>query len=238
MNDEPPLGQDVPISNKLHFVRKLYDFLISKFDCFFSIDSSNVVDFELSLRAVYQRTCSYVAGFALLMDNKLCLYAAPLIRQQIDNMLYLTAASLVDDPDTLVIQLKEGTELKKIRTSTSLPDNFKNKLLLDRLIIDYSKHGGLDLSRNYDIASKYIHFSYKHIEAVAIKNDAEILQLGHSCADMVYTDNDTKDMIDAFIETTENVIYIFDYCLQSYRLGRNRPWQLLNDDEDTHIQLG
>jgi len=230
MNSEAVFGQNVPISDKLDSITR-FSVGLSMFRQDLDSSSNNPnIAFEESLLTVLLRAISLSTGFRLLIEERLCQCAASLVRQQLDNALYLTATLMVDDPNKLAKQLKEKVELRDIHSSNHVFLNeLAGKKLKTKNLLKYASHRDPELSDNFKLASNFIHYSYIHLHTVSFEN---INLLEESvCGDMISSEAELASMIDAFIDYMLYIYDWFDDYTTLYRFAKDKPWALITRTE-------
>ena len=87
------------------------------------VDKGNVYPVDLRVNAVLHRSTNLVRGFALLIEQRNFICAAPLLRLQIDNCLRLLCAlSRACDAAAMVKEVKRGSSLWLKTKSSDLAD--------------------------------------------------------------------------------------------------------------------
>ena len=126
-------------------------------------DGGKLFTLDLMFVAAIHRAIMVSRGFREMIENVNLSCAFPLVRMQIDTMLRLFAATLVDDKDELFMQFLKGVHISKIkdRSGHRMSDSYLLKQLID------NSPEFAPLKTVYDRTSGFIHFSDAHIFAAS-----------------------------------------------------------------------
>lgn len=120
----------------------------------------------LFLVSILRRAVDLNNAFNTLTDSGNYIAAAPLIRLQLDNMLYCYARTIVANDNDFLVGFMNGSNWKEII------DKDGNKLSDDYLLDLISKRFGTDeFKRVYKESSKFIHLSTFHINITAFNEE-------------------------------------------------------------------
>jgi len=161
----------------------------------------HIYEMDLLITAVLNRSLSNVRGFCRLLRQLNFLCAAIVLRSQIDNLLRLSAAWLVQDPKEFVLKVLEGTPIRKLadRGGKKMTDVFLCKTL-SRV------HPWIE--RVYREASGYVHLSEKHILYTHRPTGQFEMETSLGEPDAFVTDTLRLEAIAAFDAATD---LLFDY---------------------------
>ena len=141
------------------------DFLLE----YLNIDKGEdlMADFAL-LISILRRAVDLNNAFITLTDCSNYIAAAPLLRLQLDNMLYSYARTIAANDNDFLVGFMDGSNWKDIE------DMNGNKLSDDYLLDLISKKFDTDeFKRVYKESSKFIHLSTSHIYMTTFKNENE-----------------------------------------------------------------
>jgi hypothetical protein len=102
------------------------------------------------------RSLNLMHGFCDLIAAKNFIAAAPLIRLQLDNVLRLSAAWIVDDPMDFACKVVTGTPIKNLHDK-------ENKKMTDHYLLQKVAVDEPWIANVYKHTSGYIHLSDKHV---------------------------------------------------------------------------
>lgn len=118
------------------------------------------------LISILRRAVDLNNAFNTLADSGNYIAAAPLLRLQLDNMLYCYARTIAANDNDFLVGFMNGSNWKEII------DKDGNKLSDDYLLDLISKRFGTDeFKRVYKESSKFIHLSTSHIHMTAFNKD-------------------------------------------------------------------
>lgn len=145
------------------------------------------------LISILRRAVDLNNAFITLTDSGNYIAAAPLLRLQLDNMLYCYARTIAANDNDFLVGFMDGSNWKEII------DKDGNKLSDDYLLDLISKRFGTDeFKRVYKESSKFIHLSTSHIHMTTFKEEDKyqfrLPNYGHN--------NDLKD-----------IMLVLNYCL-------------------------
>lgn len=145
------------------------------------------------LISILHRAVDLNNAFITLTDSGNYIAAAPLLRLQLDNMLYCYARTIAANDNDFLVGFMDGSNWKEII------DKDGNKLSDDYLLDLISKRFGTDeFKRVYKESSKFIHLSTSHIHMTTFKEENKyqfrLPNYGHN-----------KDL--------KNIMLVLNYCL-------------------------
>lgn len=149
--------------------------------------------------AVHKRSISIINGFCDLLTNNNFICAAPLIRLQIDNLIRLFAATLVENPHTFTNEVISGKHIRNIK------DRNGNKMTDFYLVNLISKEHEW-IENVYKETSGFIHLSDKHIFSSISKVKKEkdlLLQFKVGKESEKINDEPILEAIEAMLRATE-----------------------------------
>lgn len=121
-------------------------------------DQGNIYPMDLFALGIIKRSLMLVNGFCTLVKKNNFTSAAPLVRLQLDNLLQIFAAFVVENPHDFAMEKLKGKQ------TNNLKDKDGNKLTDGYLAELLSKEEETSwVKQLYKEASKFIHFSDKHI---------------------------------------------------------------------------
>ncbi len=130
--------------------------------------------------------------------------AAPLIRLQLDNLLRLSAGTLVHDPHKFAMDILEGTPVKKQK-------DISNNFMTDSYLLEILSKKYSWIKDVYNGTSGYIHLSEKHIINSMCAGDKKgALNFKITDSDAFVTEDDYLLAVDSFRKSTEA---LFEYAL-------------------------
>lgn len=150
--------------------------------------------------AALNRSASLIKGVNLLVGHNNLICATPLLRLQLDNLLRLHAAQLVDDPHDFATEVMKGTKVTdmKDRTNHRMTDSY----LVKRLSADDPR-----LQRVYEHTSGYVHFSNQHIyAALRLKGNEGRFEMKLDGTDSFDSEHPYLEMMAAFAEITSRLL--------------------------------
>jgi len=178
----------------------------------------SVYPVDLLAFAVIHRSINLVKGFAILVENRNFISAAPLLRLQIDNCLRFYAVYLVPDPHKFATDILKGARIAKMKDKTGAC--MTDRYLASRLTEHHSW-----ITQVYDRTSGYIHLSEAHIfntfaqpTAENSKEKSQTISVGPG--DNFVDDRFYEEAVEAFIEAT-NVL--FKYLVGWLHTKENPP---------------
>lgn len=137
----------------------------------FEANEKNIYPLDFFLLGIIKRSISLMSGFLLLMKNDNYLSATPLVRLHIDNLLQIYAMFIVKDPHDIATNIMRGK--KRIREyydkdGKKMSDNY----LAKKFFSNKKNEEFIGLENVYNEASKFIHFSEKHIFSIISSIDS------------------------------------------------------------------
>lgn len=159
-----------------------------------------VYPMDFLVTAVLNRSMCLISGFAMLIEHRNLVAAAPLLRMQLDNGMRLSAAWQVSDPHQLAMRVLAGDSIRTMadRSGKKMTDQY----LADALATEYPW-----IPSVYEHTSGYVHLSDKHIfNAIQSKSDDRAVTIKISDQDSFAVDDPYLEAIGAFIECTKLVL--------------------------------
>lgn len=132
-------------------------------------EAQGIFMLDLLASAVMNRSLNLLLGFCSLIEARNFVAAAPLLRLQLDNVLRLSAAWLVDAPHDFAWQVIRGTQVRNMsdRDGQKMHDGY----LVQKLAVENPW-----VPEVYKQTSGYIHLSEKHVfNAVSPEEDLRFL---------------------------------------------------------------
>jgi len=178
------------------------------------VDNGALYPFDILTLATLNRSLSLCSGFRKMIYAKNFICAAPLIRLQLDSVLRMYAASIVNDPHSLSNNIFQGISVRdqKDKTGKKMTDAY----LVEGLSKDYEW-----IESVYKQTSGYIHLSINHI-ANACKNynkETRSIEYVVSNNQDFLPQSAFVEAINAFIKCTET---LFVY-LEGWVFSKNNP---------------
>lgn len=125
--------------------------------------NSNLYSPDLFFVGVINRFVMLSKGIRMHIEQRNFVCAAPLVRCLLDSLLRLYAVSLVDDKDSLLLQIIEGG--RSINRTKDRDGEFMNDKYLVRKLAGLTQKP--ELVALYNDTSGFVHFSEKHLFASA-----------------------------------------------------------------------
>jgi len=160
---------------------------------------------DLLALAALNRSANLVPGFALLIEARNFIAAAPLLRLQIDNCLRFYGVYIVGKPHAFASAVLKGEQIRKMKDS-------KGNLMTDRYLIQCVAKDFPWITNVYEKTSGYIHLSETHIASVFIgtpkeKLDKGICEIAIGPGDK-FTDSALyEEAVEAFIAATKAMFH-------------------------------
>ncbi len=153
--------------------------------------------------AVLNRSLCLVSAFAMLIEARNLIAAAPLIRLQLDNALRFFASTLVDQPHEFAMKVLGGARIDRIK------DKSGNRLTDKHLVTTLGVHEAW-IESVYEQTSGFVHLSEKHIfNAVKIKDKKERdILMKISDRDEFAPETAYQEALDVFTRVTELVLNV------------------------------
>lgn len=167
---------------------------------------------DLLFLAALNRSRSYTGAFLDLMRKENYLAAAPMIRQQVDSILRLSASRLVTNPHEFAVKVLAGEPIRKMK------DLHGNKMT-DAYLLRTFKNENPWIEGVYNAGSGFIHLSEKHIFGVFTgANDDGTINMCISETQKFIPESNRVEAVEAFYQS---VIRIFELCDQLTRTKSN-----------------
>ena len=158
---------------------------------------------DLLFLAALNRSRSYTGAFLDLMKKENYLAAAPMIRQQVDSILRLSASRLVNNPHEFAQRVLAGEPIRKMK------DVHGNKMT-DAYLLSTFKHENPWIEGVYSAGSGFIHLSEKHIFGILTDiNDDGVLNICISEKQSFVPEANRVEAVEAFYQS---VVSIFELC--------------------------
>lgn len=208
------------LKDRLAFLRTGKDHQFELLKRLFEGDSENLFYVDLVAIGALQRSAALIDGFALLVEHKNALAAAPLLRLQLDSAMRFNACWLVPDSSEVAKALLCDKPLKNLKglDGNPLTDAYLRKALAER-------YPWID--ELYRKGSGFIHMSVSHLTAAITAIDRDdgrfhmLIGPGRE-----WRDDEMLDAVNAFIDVT-NIIY--ELCIE-YRETRKSRRAPLNEN--------
>lgn len=163
----------------------------------------NFYPLDLLFLAALNRSRSYTGAFIDLIRKENYLAAVPMIRQQVDSILRLSAARLVKNPQDFAQRILAGEPIRKIK------DVHGNKMT-DAYLLSTFKHENPWIEGVYSAGSGFIHLSEKHMFGVLAEiNDDGVLNICISETQGFVPEANRVEAVEAFYQS---VMSIFELC--------------------------
>ncbi|NMY42523.1 hypothetical protein HBN76_14470 [Pseudomonas sp. WS 5013] len=173
---------------------------------------------DLLFLAAINRSRSYTGAFLELMKKENYLAAAPMIRQQVDSILRLSASRLVKNPHEFAQRVLAGEAIRKIK------DMHGNKMT-DAYLLTTFKHENPWIEGVYSAGSGFIHLSEKHIFGILTDiNDDGVFNICISEKQSFIPEGNRIEAVEAFYQS---VMSIFELC-DGWIFTKNNP-QLISE---------
>lgn len=173
---------------------------------------------DLLFLAAINRSRSYTGAFLELMKKENYLAAVPMIRQQVDSILRLSASRLVKNPHEFAQRVLAGEAIRKIK------DMHGNKMT-DAYLLTTFKHENPWIEGVYSAGSGFIHLSEKHIFGILTDiNDDGVFNICISETQSFVPEGNRIEAVEAFYQS---VMSIFELC-DSWIFTKNNP-QLISE---------
>lgn len=152
---------------------------------------------------VVKRSVDLVDGFILTIDNWNFISAAPIIRMQLDTLLRFIYISKISpkEAEQLINHIMDGKHLNHLKDS-------KGKKLNDALLREYAEKYFPRVNDVYIQASKFIHFSERHMfgSIYDINNEKRIAKFAIHKGSYNVQKQDVIEYYDVFITITDAII--------------------------------
>ncbi len=169
----------------------------------FEPEKVSIYAVDFVILGVLSRTFTLIDGFILQTENNNYLCAAPLVRLQLDTLfrLHILQKSSPEKREELSKAIIKGEQLNKIRGDD-------NKPLTDGYLKTSLSNEIPWVSNIYDVGSKYIHFSLRHIFNNISNLDSEERTINISLGDSTYgiSTVDKNEMIDCMTRITQLIL--------------------------------
>lgn len=173
---------------------------------------------DLLFLAAINRSRSYTGAFLELMKKENYLAAVPMIRQQVDSILRLSASRLVKNPHKFAQRVLAGEAIRKIK------DMHGNKMT-DAYLLTTFKHENPWIEGVYSAGSGFIHLSEKHIFGILTDiNDDGVFNICISETQSFIPEGNRIEAVEAFYQS---VMSIFELC-DGWIFTKNNP-QLISE---------
>lgn len=168
---------------------------------------------DLLFLAALNRSRSYTGAFLELMRKENYLAAAPMIRQQVDSILRLSASRLVKKPHEFAQRILAGEPIRKMK------DMHGNKMT-DAYLLRTFKHENPWIDGVYSAGSGFIHLSEKHIFGIlADISDDGVLNICISEKQSFVPEANRVEAVEAFYQS---IMSIFELC-DGWIFTKNNP---------------
>jgi hypothetical protein len=184
----------------------------------FQADGDALLGFDLMFWGALQRSIALTHGFCAMVDQRNVLCAAPIIRLQVDTVLRLSAAFLVDDTNALLAHMLEDKPLSKFKDR-------KGQQLTDKYLYEQASKHFPWVPEVYRTASGFIHLSGNHIFATKHKANeaARTVTFSMSPSGPTWTDEMVEDAVIAFTEATKALLAVcYAWAEQKAASGKRR----------------
>ena len=173
---------------------------------------------DLLFLAAINRSRSYTGAFLELMKKENYLAAVPMIRQQVDSILRLSASRLVKNPHEFAQRILAGEAIRKIK------DMHGNKMT-DAYLLTTFKHENPWIEGVYSAGSGFIHLSEKHIFGILTDiSDDGVFNICISETQSFIPEGNRIEAVEAFYQS---VMSIFELC-DGWIFTKNNP-QLISE---------
>jgi hypothetical protein len=166
--------------------------------------SGKVYPLDLYLDGIYNRALSLIYATLTLLDSKNYMAAASIVRLHLDNFLRLNAAWLVEKPHDFVMEVMDGTPIKRIKDRNE-------KKMLDGYLVDEASKTYPWIKEVYEKACGFVHFSSTHIfsnQKIANVEERTIdTYIGKSDWDNV-TDKSRIEVLAVMIEISDCILQL------------------------------
>jgi len=153
--------------------------------------------FDLLIMACLNRSLQLLVGFCTLLDARNFLAAAPLLRLQLDTVLRLYAASLVNEVDDIAMEIMRGKAVKDLKDRTG-------KQMTDGYLVGQLKVVQPWVEQVYKHTSGYVHLSDKHMfNAMGPAAEAGMINMKVSAQDEFVPEGTYLEAIGAFRHETD-----------------------------------
>ncbi len=152
------------VTDKLAELRKMEETHFRLIAAILEADGGREFPLDFLARAVVNRSLYLIEGFAVMVELRNYLCAAPLIRLQLDSVLRFFATSLVDDPHAIALQMLAGQQLGRLKSKDG-------QRLTDRYLHEQLTKLYPWASSVYERTSGLIHLSDSHLLAPATEVD-------------------------------------------------------------------
>ena len=154
------------IQRGLDLLKRYEDKLASTYAMMFKAENSNLYVVDILFASAFTRFAKVSMGIRALIEQRNLICAAPLVRLQLDTVLRLFAASLVDDKNSFFERILRAQPIRRIkdRDGNYMTDSY----LLDRLV---HKTGLDELRGLYEKTSGFVHFSEIHLSDIMRRVD-------------------------------------------------------------------
>lgn len=181
-------------------------------------DGGSIYPVDLLANAVLHRSTNLVRGFALLVEKRNFICAAPLLRLQIDNCLRFYAVFIVKSPHDFAMEVLKGTQVRKLKDKTGA-------LMTDAYLVSQLTKVYPWVARVYERTSGYVHLSGTHICNTAAprtpdEESQRIQRFVVGAGDCVEDDEFYKEATAAFIEATQ---VLFNYLIGWVKTKESPP---------------
>jgi hypothetical protein len=156
---------------------------------------------------VAQRSLMLIAGFVALVEQSNAVCAVPLLRLQLDNIMRFNALWLVRDPKEVLNALLSEKPFNKLKSRDG------NEPLTDRYLAEQLSKRHPWVSEVYKRTSGFIHLSMPGLMSGVVGiGDATSRDVQFAIgpnAGRIWTDEEKKEAVDAFIAATSALMYLF-----------------------------
>lgn len=165
-------------------------------------DNGAIYPTDLLVMSTLNRSICLLSGFISLIESRNFVAASPLVRLQLDNCIRLSAATIVDDPHQLSINIMKGVPVRKQRDKSK-------QLMSDQYLVENLTKKNPWIRDVYNNTSGYIHLSEKHFfNAIRVSGENEQINLKISDVDTFVPDEIYIEAIEAFKASTD---MLFEY---------------------------
>jgi len=167
---------------------------------------------DLFIFSVLHRAMCLNSGFSTMIEKQNFICAAPMVRLQLDNLLRLSAAWLVEKPHEFADDFLEGIQIPRMKDR-------EGKLMRDKYLVDKIKEEYPWAERIYKETSGYVHLSDKHLHNAIIGINGNILEMGAYPHDIAIPDSSRLEAIKVMLEINV-AIYQYIYGWKESKVSR------------------
>lgn len=203
------------LTERLAFLRSAKDHQYEILKWLFAADTETLYHADFVAFGVMQRSTALIDGFALLVEHKNALAAAPLLRLQIDSVIRFNACWLVDDSTKITNALWDDRPLNKVkdRTGQRMTDSYLARAISDRYPW---------LPDAYKQASSFIHLSVRQLTAPIVSTDSQSRQIRMALGPgREWTVAERLEAVDIFIRTTDALFRLILEWTENRRMLRD-----------------